>query len=313
MAIQIYGAGMAGLLAAQMLRRHDPVVCELAPKLPDNHGALLRFRTDAVARAVHQDFKRVTVSKGVCIDGVVLDRATIPDTNRYSYKVTGSVMPRSIMNLDTVERYIAPDNFISELGRYCNIQYGYGATRERIDAAHADGTAIISTIPMPALMSLLLWPERPVFKALPIWSITATIIDPVTEVYQTLYYPHTEDVRYRASITGNKIIVECTKEVREDAVMAMGLLRQTLDEFGIASTPNVVEIKTKHQPYGKLLPVDERIRREFILWATDHFGVYSLGRFATWRQLLLDDVVKDVAVVDRFISSRDSYTRRVVS
>lgn len=311
--IQIYGAGMAGLLSAQMLRRHDPVVCEAAPSLPDNHGALLRFRSDAVARAVHQHFRQVSVTKGVVgVDGLQAT-ASIADTNRYSFKVTGKVMPRSIMNLDPVTRYIAPDDFIGELSRYCNITYEYPATLQRIRKAKEDGTAVISTIPMPALMDMLEWKDKPEFTALPIWAINARIKAPATDVYQTLYYTALDDARYRASITGDRLIVECVKEVCTGHSSAEYWLRASAKDFGLPAIPLLTDITVKHQRHGKLLPVDERVRKEFILWATDEHNVYSIGRFATWRQLLLDDVVNDIGIVDRFITARDSYTRRLQS
>ena len=37
----------------------------------------------------------------------------------------------------------------------------------------------------------------------------------------------------------------------------------------------------------------------------DH-GVYSLGRFATWRNILLDDVVKDIDVI-KSMMGQDKY------
>lgn len=307
--IQIYGAGMAGLLAAQMLRRHDPVVCEAASSLPDNHGALLRFRSDAVARAVHQQFRKVSVNKAICRDGQLHTPATIADTNQYSLKVTGKVQPRSIMNLDPVERYIAPDDFITELGRYCDITYGYPATQERIKDAKLDSHPVISTIPMPALMDILGWPDKPNFEWQPIWTITAEILHPVTDVYQTLYYPELKDSRYRASITGNRLIIELVSEMSHGAAKLR--IGYTLGDFGLPETTRLTPHKLKFQKFGKLSPVDDRARKEFILWATDEWGVYSIGRFATWRQLLLDDVVNDINIVDRYITQRDNYTRRL--
>ena len=296
------------------MRRHSPVVCEAAESLPDNHGALLRFRSDAVARVVNQTFKRVSVTKGVCDGTEVSDRATIPQTNQYSLKVTGKVMPRSIMNLDPAERFIAPDNFLSELARYCSVQYGYAMTRDRLLEVKAEGGwPIVSTIPMPALMDILEWPNKPEFSALPIWSITARIVIPEIDVYQTLYYTNPGDKRYRASITGDRLIVECVREVGTGHTSIDHWLRQTANDFGLPGDKSIVDATVKFQKYGKLAPIPERIRKAFILWATDEWNIYSVGRFATWRQLLLDDVVNDIQVVDRFITERDNYTRRINS
>ena len=46
---------------------------------------------------------------------------------------------------------------------------------------------------------------------------------------------------------------------------------------------------------------------------TDTYKIYSVGRFATWRQLLLDDVVEDIAIVEEFISNQDNYKRKMHS
>ena len=62
-----------------------------------------------------------------------------------------------------------------------------------------------------------------------------------------------------------------------------------------------------YQRYGKILPFDEEERQAFILWATETFGIYSLGRFATWRQILLDDLVRDIGVIKRLIENRSRY------
>ncbi|NDG64822.1 MAG: hypothetical protein EBY29_15370, partial [Planctomycetes bacterium] len=65
------------------------------------------------------------------------------------------------------------------------------------------------------------------------------------------------------------------------------------------------------QPYSKILPIDEGERRKFIVWATDQHGIYSLGRFATWRPgLLMDDVVNDVRVIRKIIKN-GSYEYRM--
>ncbi len=60
----------------------------------------------------------------------------------------------------------------------------------------------------------------------------------------------------------------------------------------------------------KILPIDEDVRKRFIMWASDKHQVYSLGRFATWRPgLLLDDVVNDVRVIQR-IHKQGNYEHR---
>jgi hypothetical protein len=81
-------------------------------------------------------------------------------------------------------------------------------------------------------------------------------------------------------------------------------------EFGIYDV-EFEELHVKEQQYGKLLPIDNNLRKQFILYLTDQYRIYSLGRFATWRQILLDDIVSDLNVLEQLITERDEYQRRL--
>jgi Flp pilus assembly protein CpaB len=113
--MRIYGAGLAGLLAANMLRRYKPEVHEAQPSLPNNHEALLRFRSDAVARATGIPFRKVLVHKAILYRGQLITTPNLRLSNMYSQKVTGEVTNRSILSLDSAERFIAPPNLIELL------------------------------------------------------------------------------------------------------------------------------------------------------------------------------------------------------
>jgi hypothetical protein len=43
---------------------------------------------------------------------------------------------------------------------------------------------------------------------------------------------------------------------------------------------------------------------------THEHNVFSLGRFATWRNILLDDVVDDIVQVKRLLKSSSAYDLR---
>lgn len=306
--IKIYGAGMSGLLAAHMLRRFEPIVYEAAAELPNNHAALLRFRSNAVAEATGIPFKKVWVQKAVMgEDGKLQDYATIRDQNCYSLKVSGEVKGRSITNLAPGERYIAPEDFISQLSKGLNIQYA--SPLERV-VGHSN-VPMISTIPMNMLMKIAGWSDMPEFKYQEITTITATIVRPRAEIYQTIYYPYDGDAAYRSSITGDKLIVEfCTDQEYLRAKGITATAKQYSKDF-FETEAELEEISIKTQKYGKLVNSTGRAGREFVLAMTDIHNLYSLGRFATWRQLLMDDVVKDTKVIERMIEQRDSYNRRL--
>jgi hypothetical protein len=315
MTLHIFGAGMAGLLAANMLRRYVPQVHEAQDVLPDNHGALLRFRTSEVARETSQHFRKVRVLKAVSSDGVLRDRSSIKDANRYSLKVTGSVAPRSVLDLTPVDRYIAPPDFLEQMAMDIRLSLNSPLTDGFIHAANlGPRDPIISTIPMPALMAIVGWPKPPEFRFRTIWSLSLRITDPDLDVHQTIYYPDLDVGYYRASITGNQLIIEFAGAEEPGGDEIHDALVNVLADFGIPADSSWMQPSSytwKSQKYGKLIPIPEDERKEFILAMTDQYNIYSVGRFATWRQILMDDVALDIRLVERMISERSAYSRRL--
>lgn len=301
----IIGAGLAGLLAGNMLRRHKPIIYEAQASLPNNHAALLRFRTSKVGDACGITFKKVKVSKAINYDGNLTNYNSIALQNMYSHKVTGEYHPRSIGSLEDCERYIAPENFIEQAAANLNIVYDKECALPNELGMAKRNFPIISTIPMNLIMNIIGWKEKPEFKYLPIWSITAEVPG-ICNLHQTIYYPG-KDIWYRASITGNKLIVECIKDpVDESELTAEQIANMILFDFGIDEV--ITETKIKYQKYGKLLPIDDNLRKRFMLHLTQNYGIYSLGRFATWRQILMDDCVNDVNVIENMITKQDAYS-----
>lgn len=293
----IIGAGMAGLLAARMLARREPWVYERQTSLPNNHSAVLRFRTDAVSLVTGIPFKRVRVLKAVNDHELPLASAV-----KYSRKVNSRISVRSIIDTATVERFIAPVDFIQQLAAGAHVTYNSEA--EQLGDMRDWTAPVISTMPMPALMDLLDYKgPRPEFrsKAGTVW--TATVPD--CELYATIYYPGDQPY-YRASITGDQLIVECTKTVEPPINWERAIKR----DFGLGN----IELSPwliKTQKYAKIDHTTERetsLARTFMHWATVNHNIYSLGRFATWRAgLLLDDLVKDVQKIDRWVGAGDKY------
>tara|TARA_Y100000310_G_scaffold332737_1_gene408873 strand:+ start:826 stop:1725 length:900 start_codon:yes stop_codon:yes gene_type:complete len=294
--MRIAGAGLAGLIAAHIFRRHEPVVFEAQKELPSNHSAILRFRTPVVSEATGIPFKKVDVQKAAMWNGELTTKGTVAISNAYSQKVTGAVVDRSVLNLYPVERYIAPHNLVDLLAKGIDIRFGTKLTL-------ANGLEpIIWTAPMPILMDIMEW-EKPEFKFNAIWVVTWEILTPDVDVFQTIYYPADDVPYYRASINGNRLIVEYAQQPDENY-----LPHDILWDFGIGGV-NLSDGRFKKQSYGKILNIDEKLRRKFVMAMTDDNNIYSLGRFATWRQLLLDDIVGDARKIDRWIETRDDYGR----
>ena len=304
----IYGAGLAGLLAGNMMRSFKPVVCEAQKELPNNHGALLRFRTDKVGTACAIPFKKVKVQKAIKYDGKITTTPNLFLSNLYSQKVTGSILNRSINNLAPVERYIAPWELINQMAGNCNIEYHARLTLGDLEDTREwePHRPIISTIPMPALMKIVKWKDIPEFPAQQIWTQKGRIDSPECDVYQTIYYPDPTVPYYRISLIGDIVISEFVR--KPDGAIGPHLMSVLMDDFGIK--PNsIVDMKQSEQYYGKIRPIDEDLRKQFIFEMTTKYGIYSLGRFATWRQLLLDDVVDDLQHIEGFIRAKSDYAR----
>tara|TARA_R100000656_G_scaffold117522_2_gene90915 strand:+ start:10557 stop:11513 length:957 start_codon:yes stop_codon:yes gene_type:complete len=311
--MKIYGAGMAGLLAGQMLRRFNPTICEQKESLPHNHEALLRFRSDDVSIATGIPFKKVHVHKAIKYGNEI---ETIPNlfySNLYSGKVIGAYLDRSINNLDSVDRFISPFNFIELMAQNLNIEYNTPLDHSKcVDARYGmkndgDSFPLITTIPIPMMMDIVEWEKKPIFNYKTIWSQKTIIEDPEVCVNQTIYYPDPKTNFYRISITDNVVIAEYIIEPKNTGPDIMGALR---DDFGIDAC-KLAPIAQTEMKYGKLLPIDENIRKEFILYLTQEYNIFSVGRFATWRQLLLDDVVKDIKIVEGLIG--DAYKTKLQS
>lgn len=302
MTIAIVGAGLAGLLAASVFQR--AAVFEAGSREQMTHKAVLRFRSRAVGDAVGVDFKPVAVHKGLWHNNEFV-APNIALANQYSQKVIGKIGDRSIWNLETAQRWIAPESLLEQLADRSEgrVRWDTAVGEGFFSEAREHETTIISTIPMSVLAKFLKTPATPEFQYAPIkvrrWRIRNC------NVYQTIYYPTRWSPLYRASITGSLLIAESMDWPGADDT---DIIEATLqDSFGLSCLAEQRIDETK-QRYGKIAPIDDVWRRRFIYNATATNNIYSLGRFATWRNVLLDDVLSDVAVIKRLLAA-DPYER----
>lgn len=297
--MKIYGAGIAGLLAGCHFQR--ATIFEAGSEGQVQHKAVLRFRTPAVGDAVGVDFRKVRVHKGLWFDGK--DAApSIKLANWYSKKVVGKLADRSIWNLDPADRYIAPEDFLAQLAERCagRVVWNHPVTREEV---FSSAEPAISTLPMSLMHKWLveheglLMPTDPEFKYAPIvvrrWHI------PGSDVFQTVYFPSPETTLYRASITGDLLIAEYIDDSDDyDLFPAFGL-----------SAAECSPIEKVSQRYGKIAKIDDDWRKNFMFELTHRHQIYSLGRFGTWRNVLMDDVLHDIGVVKKLMNTT-TYDRR---
>jgi hypothetical protein len=294
----IVGAGMAGLLAAST-HFQDSVIIEAQSKDQFNkHEALLRFRSPGVGDAVGIDFKEVMVHKAIYKDG----RFHTPNPkicNEYSQKVIGAIQDRSIWNIDTCKRWIAPIDFHEQLIERCSSRIAW-KTKFDINDCIVSDSPTISTVPMPVLARMLSITDIPEFASSKVFVKRWKIQD--CNVHQTIYFPSELYGLYRASIVGDILTAEYVKFDEDDEDM--------FDAFDINVT-NLTPLGNSELKFGKISPIDDHWRKEFMFKATHEHNVYSLGRFATWRQVLLDDVLKDISIIKKMINS-SSYERTMV-
>jgi hypothetical protein len=291
----IIGAGLSGLIAACMIEGR---IFEAADE-PKGHKALLRFRSDIVSQITGIPFKKVNVQKGIWSNGQ-FKQPSIGLLNAYSYKVTGEILPRSIINIDPVVRYIAPENFHQQLlkrhlSRIC-FNASLDGLNNRVITINLDnqphtpiernGNPIISTIPITIMNNITYQTEET--SELSYSNITTFRyrLDHC-DTYQTIYFPDINMNVYRASITGSLLIIESLSDA-----IAVDELEIINKAFGLNYIDAVFIDKTPSR-FGKIKP-NERITHPIVYKLTRDYNVFSLGRFALWRNILLDDVVADM-------------------
>lgn len=304
----IIGAGLAGLIAACHFK--DAHIVEAGGDV-SQHKALLRFRSKAVSELTGIPFNEVRVNKGIyeSENHRFMDRCTIQTANLYSQKVSGGLRGRSIWNLDPVTRYVAPDDFHAQLAERHASRISYWSPIYSLLKHHGDvKTQYISTAPLHVMADITGIQLQGAVQAR---SSRAEIrvdryrLPAGSDVYQTIYYPEPSLRVFRASITGDILIVES---------IAGGNYRFELPEreleyvvcrsFGISKDDLTFE-DTVDQKYGKIVDMPSDLRKAALYELTRDYGVYSLGRFATWRNILLDDVVKDIHLIDSLMQAGD--------
>lgn len=289
----ILGAGLTGCLAAHAFK--NAVIHEYLDT-PNTHKAVLRFRSDEIAQLTGIPFKKVNVQKGIIYNGKYVE-PNIEIINRYSKKVTGGVHSRSIIDTSDSVRYIAPCDFHE---RMLDRLDGRVITGSQVDIDCLK-RPIISTIPLPALLGKLGEESISIPKqndARPVYVTTVNLEN--CDVYQTVYDCSTDIPVYRASITGDRLIIESVCKITE------GVIRYICNMMAVEPC-SIIEQNTK-QEYGKFIPLPDKFRQDMMYDITNTHNIYSLGRHATWRKVLLDDVAQDIKRIDTMMKT-SAYNR----
>ena len=292
MTISIIGAGLSGLLAASQFPEAR-IYEKQSRETIKSHKALLRFRSDKIGRALGITFKEVTVHKAIWSEGKFI-QPNPKVCNQYSLKVAGTIEDRSIWNIDTCKRWIAPENLHELLLERFKDRIEWGVE----DPILLKGTKVISTIPLDHTLNIC--EKRSVEADYNFSKQTITVRRyrvSESSVYQTIYFPDEEIGAYRASLSGNMFVVEWSKNDYDEVI------EEIANCFGIK---DATDIDSTTQTLGKITHFNDTERKHLIYKLSRDYGIYSLGRFAIWKNILLDDVWQDIEVIKKLIN-KDSY------
>lgn len=299
-------SGVSILLAGQVMLRYDPEICISDETLINNHTAVLRFKTDEIGKFLNVPFKKVVIDKLIKLDGEVYSKSDLRLQNMYSQKVTGNILDRSIRDISSEVRYIAPSNLFDYMKVGLNIRTRCDEIKELEFDREDKSRPILSYVSMIKIRKHLGLPELN-FEFNPVYTVNCKILDPNIEVYQTIYYPGNEKY-YRVSITKNNVIIEYIRRPLVDEIQE-DIFKILKNDFWISNF-NLGEIHYNVLPMGKINPIDEEVRKDFIYQLTDKYGIYSFGRKGILKSIKLEDLFKDLYRIDSMIRS-NKYSRRL--
>ncbi|HET8689564.1 MAG TPA: hypothetical protein VFM18_23385 [Methanosarcina sp.] len=299
--LKIYGAGITGLMAGCIFPNAQ--IFEANDEGAINHKAVLRFRNSSVGDALGIDFRQVRVHKGLWMEGKFVE-PNIQLANLYSKKVIGKLADRSIWNLAPSDRFVAPENFIEQMIERCSnrIEWSHKLNDIELMAHAAHGGMAISTLPMSLMAKFMLGEivksndNTPSFQYAPIVVRRWRIMN--SDVFQTIYFPSPNTTLYRASITGDLLIAEYVNEYDESMDFELA------SAFGLSFMDNEIQnVDTTKQSFGKIARIDDVWRKRFIFELTTKKNIFSAGRFAIWKNVLLDDVLHDLYVIKKLMNT----------
>jgi len=295
----IIGAGLSGCLAGVLMPGARLFEAAADAAHLAEHRAVLRFRTDRIAQALGIPFQKVLVHKSV-YDGTRHSQWVTPaQHNAYARKVVGALVPRSIINLDPAVRWVGPANLHAQLVELCvaRIRFGHRLCRVSTESvqfenevylARAD-VPVISTIPLGHLLPRL-HPEVPCPEPLRHAAIfTERYGVAGCGMHQTIYFPNPALSLYRATLTGPDLILESMHPLGDSE------RHYAFTAFGLKQSEPILRGEARMlQQWGKIVELPAGVRKTLLLNITLTANVYSLGRFACYRNSLLDDVYQDI-------------------
>lgn len=315
MKMVIIGSGVSGIMAARYFAKYSPLIIEKEGEIAGlgNNFASTRVKSEEIGLLLNTSTKKVSVSKQIFYKGELYDKPSIKLRNMYSYKVIGKLDKRSIEfgEGECVRYFFTEPIQASGLNVRYNTKF-LGAKGEKLfveDVISKDKIpydVCISTIPMPD-MFIGIWGDWPyrgnLFKVNPIY-VTEVTFNIQSSVYQTIYFPDCELKAYRASLEADRMLIEST------AVLFGSDVKEVIKAFGLQNI-EILSTETKQQKAGKISNIDDTQRKSNILYLTENYNIYSLGRFAIWKNgVEMDDVYSDLKKIERMINIKNKEERK---
>ncbi len=309
----ILGSGLAGCIAA--IQDESAMILEANAQPNVNHKALLRMRTESISHITGIPFKKVLVHKFILDSDFKFKTWASPkDITLYSRKVIGKLTSRSITSLEPDVRFVPPMSFHQDLLDRISYRTHFGMKVSGITLASVeieggvvidrDSSPIISTIPLTAMLGITNLNVEGLFvsemESRPIYVSRYRMYD--ADLHMTVYVTAPNTDVYRVSIHSDVLTIESMSEITSYDV------DNITSEIGLGTTEPIEE--NFRQRIGKIKTINDAVRKEAIYKLTHNLNIYSLGRFACWRSILLDDVVLDLQKIKKMMS-KTAYERAI--
>jgi hypothetical protein len=311
MKIVILGSGVAGALAAGSMQAFNPIVYTASSEDSSGlsqHKAIMRLRNPEAGSLLGCNLKPIKIQKMLYYGGALHHSSNITAANLYSKKIYGEIGYRSIDNLGTADRYLLQGQIkinncrwkhkLIEVHEEKVLCFENNRFYQEVNYDYC-----ISTIPLPLMLKFcgIDTPYKFVTEQIFVYRLK---LKTKCNVNQTIYIPEPEYNTYRASLQEQELILECIQDSPDP-----GEVTQIVELFGLRGndfTGEEAEITT--QKNGKMINTDGEIRKALIFRLTMDYNILSFGRYAVWKPLRVDHLIKDIEKIKRIISSKDKYT-----
>ncbi len=318
----IVGAGLSGLMMGYLLHNRSHLIIESAKTLNFDIGT--PFYLHAPLDWLPTSWKEIDVHHH-CWDGERFYRIpSLKMMNDYSRKIVGKIVDTSLKFMDgEIKRGFIPElggagQVLRDLFEETKNDLLLGASLNHLDSETktayilAPSGAIrivhyknlISTIPLPALLKMLKIEFNHKFVADPI--TTFFIAVPPSEAldsFQVVNITSKHNQFYRASLMGNTIIMETM--VDDDDNIQEIVARETAEDIWGVKLLNQQITKSIVRP-GKFHPVDLTARKQLLARLSGEFGIYCLGRYATWSYKRIDHIAQDAQTILKLMKMEQS-------